>query len=205
MKLQRVGGFASIGLGCILAIYVVCQLLGVFQSFDLRDAAKGLQYASASVTAEFISNLLGILGSIAVVLMILAVRDRMEKMAPNLMRIVVIGGSIGGALWLAAALTGIAGVPTILKAQDASAYVAAMALTDGLLGASEHALGWALLLICWVALKNRDLPKVLSYILGLKGVIMIVTLGIIQLQAAGGLLGIISYPWLGIALLRSKS
>ena len=161
--------------------------------------------AGTSPVTQFILHLLSVIGGITVVLIVLAVRDRMANMAPNLMRIVVIGGSIGGALWLTATFTEIAGVPAILNAKDASAYIAAMALTDGLLGASEFALGWALLLIACAALKYRDLPKMLCYILALKGAVMIVTFGVSALQTAGAVLGIISYPWLGIMLLRKKS
>ena len=205
MKLQKLGGFASMALGLILAIFVVLMLLGILEQFNYENPVKSLESASSSPVREFTSNLLVVLGSIAAVLLVLGVRDRMEKMAPNLMRIVVICGAIGGALWLTAALTGITGVPEILNAKDASAYMAMMALVDGLEGACEHALGWALLLICWVTLKNRDLPKMLSYILGFKGVVMIVTFGMYPLQLAGVILGIISYPWLGIMLLRGKS
>lgn len=206
MKTQKVGGLASIVLGCILAIYVVLVLLGVFQSVGWEDPVKALEAAaSTSSVTQFISHLLSVIGSITVVLIVLAVRDRMVNMAPNLMRIVVIGGSIGGALWLTATFAEIAGVPEILNGKDASAYMAVMALNDGLLGASEFALGWALLLIACVALKHRDLTKMLCYVLALKGAVMIVTFGVSALQTAGAVLGIISYPWLGIMLLRSKS
>ena len=206
MRIQKIGGFASIVLGCILAIYVVLVLLGVVQTVGWEDPVKALEAAaSTSPVTQFISHLLSVIGGITVVLIVLAVRDRMANMAPNLMRIVVIGGSIGGALWLTATFTEIAGVPAILNAKDASAYMAAMALTDGLLGASEFALGWALLLIACVALKHRDLTKMLCYVLALKGAVMIVTFGVSALQTAGAVLGIISYPWLGIMLMRNKS
>jgi hypothetical protein len=206
MRIQKLGGFASIVLGCILAIYVVFVLLGVVQTVGWEDPVKALEAAASTLSAtQFISHLLSVIGGITVVLIVLAVRDRMVNMAPNLMRIVVIGGSIGGALWLTATFTEIAGVPAILNAKNASAYMAAMALTDGLLGASEFALGWALLLIACVALKHRDLTKMLCYVLALKGAVMIVTFGVSALQTAGVVLGIISYPWLGIMLMRSKN
>lgn len=206
MRIHKIGGFASIVLGCILAIYVALLLLGVFQSVGWEDPVKALEAAAGtSPVTQFISHLLGVIGSITVVLIVLAVRDRMANMAPNLMRIVVIGGSVGGALWLTARMTETVSLPAILDAKDASAYMGVMALNDGLLGASEFALGWALFLIACVALKYRDLPKMLCFVLGLKGALMIVTFGVSALQTAGVVLGIISYPWLGIMLLRSKS
>jgi len=204
MRLQKLGGFASIGIGCILVIGTVLHLR-IWPPNGGEDPAKYLEAIDASPIEAFIYNLLSVLGSIAIVLVVLAVRDRMEKMAPNLMRIVVICGSIGGALWLTASFTGIAGVPEILNAKDLSASMVVVAFTEGLLGASEHAMGWALLLICWAALRNKDLPKSLSLVLGIKGILMIVTFGMFPLQLAGALLGVFAYPWLGIALLRSKS
>jgi hypothetical protein len=206
MRIQKIGGFSSIVLGCILAIYVVLVLLGVVQTVGWEDPVKALEAAaSTSPVTQIIGHLLSVIGGITVVLIVLAVRDRMAIMAPNLMRIVVIGGSIGGALWLTATFTEIAGVPAILNAKDSSAYMAVMALTDGLLGASEFALGWALLLIACVALEHRDLTKMLCYILALKGAVMIVTFGVSALQTTGAVLGIISYPWLGVMLMRNKS
>jgi hypothetical protein len=145
------------------------------------------------------------LWSIAFILIVLALRERMQASAPNLMRIAVIGVSITSALSLAAGLIGIVGMPSIVSAKDASAFRAVMAMFFGLITAADHALGWALLLSGWAALKTARLPKILSYVLVIKGVVMILEFTAQPLMLVGMLLGIVFWPWLGIVLLRSKS
>lgn len=100
---------------------------------------------------------------------------------------------------------GIVGMPSIVSAKDASAFRAVMAMSLGLSTAGDTALGWALLLIGWAALKTKGLPRILSYFSVLKGVVMILEFAVQPLMIVGLLLGIVFYPWLGIVLLRSKS
>jgi len=210
MKLQKIGGFGSIGSAFLCAIYLVILLLvfpslGLVGPSDWNDPVKGLDAGSASPITFFLLNLESILWSIAFILIVLALRERMQASAPNLMRIAVIGVSITSALSLAAGLIGIVGMPSIVSAKDASAFRAVMAMFFGLITAADHALGWALLLSGWAALKTAKLPKILSYGLVIKGVVMILEFTAQPLTLVGLLLGIVFWPWLGIVLLRSKS
>jgi hypothetical protein len=74
-----------------------------------------------------------------------------------------------------------------------------------LITAGYHALGWALLLIGWAALKTKGLPQILSYLLVLAGIfsILMITMGPFGFVVL--LLGIAWGLWLGIVLLRTKS
>jgi len=210
MKLQKVGGFGSIGTAILLVIALVIMLfvfphLGLVGPSDWFDPVKGLNAASTSPITFFLFNLVNILWSIAVILIVLALRERMQASAPNLMRIALIGVSIACALWLSGGLIGIVGMPSIVSAKDVSAYRAAMGVLFGLFSTGDHAMGWALLLIGWAALRTGGLPRILSYFSVLKGIFMILQFVAQPLMVVEMLLGIVFYLWLGIVLLRSKS
>jgi hypothetical protein len=208
MKLQKVGGYASIGNAVLLVIVLVIMLvvfprLGLTGLNDSLDPAKSFKAMNASPAAFYILDVELILFGIASMLMVLALRERMQIGAPNLMRIAVIGVSITAALWLAQGLIGMAGMPSIASAKDASAFRAVMAIFSGLGVAADSALGWALLLIGCAALRTGGLPRPLGYFAVLKGIVMIFEFAAQPLMLVGGVLGIIFYPWLGILLLTS--
>jgi hypothetical protein len=210
MKLQKIGGVGSIGFACLCVIYLVFFLL-VFPRFglvgpsDWIDPVKSNAAWSTSPITIILMNLESILLSIALILIALALRERMQAGVPNLMRIVVIGASIACVLWLASALIDITGSPSIASAQDVSARRAVIAMYFGLIFAGDHALGWVLLLIGGAALKTRGLPQILSYLLMLCGILGILEFAVQPFMFVGLILGIIWGVWLGVVLLRSKA
>jgi len=107
-------------------------------------------------------------------------------------------------LLLAAAIIEITVSPTIASAQNLSTRRAVTAMYIGLIFAGDHALGWVLLLIGWAALKTRGLPRILSYLLVLYGIIAILEFAVHPFMIVGVILGIIWGVWLGVVLLRSK-
>jgi hypothetical protein len=211
MKLQKLGGYAALGVGLLLVIMVITAIAlrhsnsGIAAWNDPVKRLDAIGSASPVATfAEYVSEyVLMLFMPIAVVPFVLALRERMQTSAPNLMRAVVIAASIACALWIAYGLVGILGVPSIAEAKDYSAYRAVAALLSGLSLGGDGALGWALLLIGGAALKNKGLPRTLSYLCVIKGVIMILEFGRMGIVIAGVLLGLVIYPWLGIVLLRS--
>ncbi len=209
MKLQKIGGVASIGFACLCAIFLVFYFLvfprlGLVGSSDWIDPVKINAAWSTSPITFVLFNLEPILFSIALILIALALRERMQAGVPNLMRIVVIGVSIACALLLASALIEITVSPTIASAQDLSTRKAVTAMYLGLIFAGDHALGWVLLLIGWAALKTRGLPRILSYLLMLYGIVAIFEFAVHPFMFVGVILGIIWGVWLGVVLLRSK-
>ena len=210
MKLQKIGGVGSIGFACLCAIYLVFFFL-VFPSLglvgpnDWIDPVKDIAAWGASAITFFLFNLASILLIIAIILIVLALRERMQAGAPNLMRVVVIGASIACALWLAGALVDIIGKPPIVGAKDASACRAVMGVYLGLVIAGDHAWGWVLLLIGWAALKTKGLPRILSYLSVLGGILGILEFAVQPLMFVFIFLGIVWGVWLGVVLLRSKA
>lgn len=210
MKLQKIGGVGSIGNAFLCAIYLVFFLLvlpslGLVGPNDWIDPVKSIAAQSASPITFFLLNLEFILLSIAFILIVLALRERMQASAPNLMRIGVIGVSIACALWLAAGLIDIVGMPSIVSAKDASAYRAQMGVLLSMAIGGDYATGWALLLIGWAALKTKGLPRILSYLFMVVGIVMILAFVVQPFMFVSLFLGIIWGLWLGVVLLRSKA
>jgi hypothetical protein len=183
---------------------LVFPRLGLVGPNDWVDPVKNFSAMNASPVTFFIMDLELILFGIASILMVLALRERMQIGAPHLMQLAVIGVSITSALWLAQGLIAMAGMPSIVGAKDASAFRAVMAVFAGLGVAADSALGWTLLLIGCAALRTRRLPRLLGYFAILKGIVMIFEFVAPPFMIVGGLLGVIFYPWLGIALWSSK-
>jgi hypothetical protein len=210
MKLQKIGGFGSIasaliGVSYLMIVRFVYPRLGLFGPSDRADPIKGITAENASPITFFLLNLDLILWSMAFILIILALRERMRTNAPNVMRIALIGVSTTYALMLAAGLIGIVGMPSIVSAKDASAYRALMGVCFGLIVAGDHATGWALLLIGWAALKTGGLPRILSYFSVLVGIAFILDFAAKPLLPVSLFLCILWNVWLGVVLLRGKT
>ena len=205
MKMQKIGGISSLVNAFLMVFFIV---VGGFvlklQPSDFYDSMTGFDKMRAMPNVFYILYLGGILSSIAYFPMVLALKEKMQDSSPNLMLLALIGVSIICALMFAAAFIGILGMPLIVSSKDASAFRAIGTIYSSLGIASEFSMGWVLLLIGWAALKIKRLPRILSYLFVLKGVVMILEIAVASLSGVGILLGLIFYTWLGIYLLRNK-
>lgn len=210
MKLQKVGGVASIANAVLTVIFLVILLvvfprLGLFGPDDSMDPAKGIPAWAASPFTFFSVEIVYILYAIAGLLVILALRERMRADAPILTQVALIVTAISCALWLAAGLVEHAVRLPIINARDTSAYRAAMGVFFGLSDGGDHAAGWASLVIGWAALKTAKLPRILGYLIVLVGLMFIFDFLAMVLAMVGLCLLIIQAVWLGVVLLRTKS
>jgi hypothetical protein len=198
MKLQKIGALGSF----VSAFF----MLGcVFSSIDMSfDPTKGFDTISASSNSFMFVYLGLILGAMGEIAFVSALRERMQEGAPNLMGVAVIGLSITCALWIAGALIGIVGMPSVITAEDASAYRAVGRVIISLLTGGDFAAGWVLLVIGLAALNTRSLPLILSLLSIIKGLDMIFSFLVESLVYIGMLLGLVFYTWLGIVLLRKN-
>jgi hypothetical protein len=134
----------------------------------------------------------------------LALRDRLEAGALNLMKIALIGTSIASALWLAAGTIGIKVGFSIANANDISAFRSYFGIWLGLSLAGDFVFGWIILMVGCAGLKTSKLPRILGWLLTVEGIFFIGNL----IQGLSGLvgtvLGIITQIWLGIVLLAEK-
>ncbi len=216
MKLQKVGGYASIVYGLLALFFLVIIIfvlpgLGLVEPSDWSDPVKGMAAGDKSPATFFLMNLDFVLLGITIVLIALALQERMEEEAPNLMRLVVIGASISAALWFSGGLIAITGFPPIISAKDISAYRALNNVYFGLGIAGDHASGWSLLLSGWVAIKTGKLPRLLGFLLIFVGILWILEFfscghylyGLLVL--VGLLIHVIANLWLGTVFLRNRS
>jgi len=208
MNLQRVGGIASVVNTFLWAFFlfiliVLFPRIGLVDPNDWRDAAKGIAAWSASPVTFSLLNLDFILMSIATLLTILGIRQRLQTDAQALMGITVIAGSVFSALWLAGALTEWGARASIAATKDLSAYLSLENSIQGLFSAAAHSLGWALLLSGWAALKSRKLRRIPIYLAMIGGLFFLLEFVIPFFGFIGSAFFIVASFWLGIALMKS--
>jgi hypothetical protein len=210
MKLQKVGGVASLanGILAVLLIYLMGVLfprLGMVSPKDLLDPVKGIAAWTASPMTFFVGDIDILLWGIAPFLVVLALRERMQASAPILTQIALVAISIASGLWIVLGIAPQAIRPFMISAGDGSAYRAIAILILGLNNSADHACGWSLLLIGWAALKTTALPRVLACLIVLTGLFFILDFFAEALAAGGGVMFAIISFWLGITLLRTKN
>jgi hypothetical protein len=166
-------------------------------------------------TVIFSTNLLMyVIFGFALVVLSLALYDRLKSGAPALVQVAVAIGIIWAGSLIASGMVANAGLATVVSlyakdpAQAALTWQGIEAVVNGLGNANGEILGGPLtLLVSLAALRAGGLPKGLN-ILGLSvGAVGIITI-IPALNALTGVFGlgqIIWFIWLGIVLLRNTS
>jgi hypothetical protein len=164
-------------------------------------------------TVIFATNLLMyVFFGFALIVLSLALFDRMKSGAPALMQVATVIGIIWAGSLIASGMAANAGLATIVAlyakepTQAALTSQAIEAITNGLGNANGEILGGPLtLLVSLAALRTGGLPKGLSILGVLVGAVGIITIipALNALVAVFGLGQIIWFVWLGIVLLRS--
>jgi hypothetical protein len=149
---------------------------------------------------------------ILLVVLALALHDRLKAGAPAVAQIATAIGLIWAGLVIASGLVATLGIRAVGElyatdtAQAGAVWTAVETVVGGLGGEAGEILGgvW-LLLVGWAALRARKLPRALSYlgiVLGVAGMITVVP----PLEPAAFLYGvglIVWFVWLGIVMLRT--
>lgn len=212
--LQKVGGYAAIaqGLGFVALLII---LFTVFVPKGLTppvDPAKEIAAAAGSPAPFLIINLIVVLFSITIILVTLALNDRLQAGAPTRMRLAVIAATIGGALFLANGIISFTGYPPLvltLSLTDNAAAIATVraldAVVEGLLSAAIFAYGASALLWGWGALSTKGLPMPLSYFVLLAGGVAVLSFVVPPFGLIGPVINVVWSLWLGWVLLRQPS
>lgn len=212
MKLQKLGGFAAIALFCA-SIASTTMLLIAFRELtnlgEIYDPVWMISAYQKSTAAFWAFYIIGILTGILTVLLTLALQERMQVKAPNLMRLAVIAASAYSALFITAMIGGFFRNILVTGMNDMSVFRAFLVLHEFLGNAAISILGWGLLLIGWAALKTHALSRALGCFILAYGIVSIFTFAfaVSKFMAGsyiGGLLGLIVFLWLGVALLRQQ-
>jgi hypothetical protein len=213
--LQKVGGFAAI-------FHAVAYVVGIGLALTLiapvlnADAAGYLARMVSLKTVMYLWIFICYsLVSVALVVCVLALYERMKSDSPILMSLASLFGIIWAGLILASGnlmLHDFGYLADLYRADPASAQTVWMALRpveDGIVSGNEMVGSLWILLLSIAALKNRRLPRALSVFGVVIAVAGLSTLIPAVMEATQDMifgLGSIAWSaWLGVVLLRQKS
>ena len=211
--LQKSGGFAALYMAIAHLIGIV-TFIAVLDYINITDPAQKVALNVEKQTVIFSTNLLMyVFFGFALIVLSLALYDRLKSGAPALMQVAAAIGIIWAGSLIASGMAANAGLATVaaLYAKDptqaALTFQAIESITNGLGNANGEILGGPLtLLVSIAALRTGGLPKGLNILGLLVGAVGIITI-IPTLNALVGVFGlgqIAWFVWLGIVLLRSN-
>ena len=210
--LQKSGGIAALYMAISHLIGFVIFIV-VLDYLNITDPAQKLAMNIEKQTVIFSTNLLMyVFFGFALIVLSLALYDRMKSGAPALMQVATAIGIIWAGSLIASGMAANAGLATIVAlytkdtTQAALTFQAIESITNGLGNANGEVLGGPLtLLVSLAALRTGGFPKglnILGVSVGAVGIITIIP-ALNPLVAVFGLGQIIWFVWLGIVLLRS--
>jgi hypothetical protein len=217
-QFQKVGGVAALVLAAtkgISAVFLVVGLRGGLSTSDvLYGSAKSLASQEGHASMALVQALLiGFPYTLALIILALALYERWRGKAAQLAGTATILAVVAFGFYLSLAVTTVVGMPGILQiygqdhTQGLNAYFTFNVVTLGLRQTGAFALGCFLLLVGWIVLRTRDLPRPIAYLAMVAGAGFILRGFVAPLTV--GLVGDIALTvwaaWLGILMLRSRS
>ena len=212
-NLQRSGGLAALYLAVAYLVGLVLFIV-VLDYVNITDAAQKVALIVENQMVFFATNLLlYVFFGIFLVILALALYDRLKAGAPALMQVATVIGIIWAGSLVASGMISNAGlVPTatlyaVDPVQAALTWQGIEIVADGIGNGNGEILGgvW-ILLVSLAALRTGGLPKslnVLGLLIGAVGIISLLP-GLTDLVALFGLSQMVWYAGVGIVLLRSE-
>jgi len=211
--LQKFGGFAALYQAAAYLIGLVLFLV-VLQSPGITDPAKRVALLIEQQMVIFSTNLLMyVFFGVFLIVLALALYDRLRAGAPALMQVGTALGIIWAGSLIASGMVSNAGIDPVVAlyatdpAQAALTWQGIETVASGLGNGNGEILGglWTLL-VGVSALRTGGLPKGLSILGLLVGAVGIISIfpGLTGLVGIFGLGQLIWFVWLGIVLLRGN-
>lgn len=212
--LQKSGGLAALYMAIAHLIGIIIFLV-VLDYLNLTDPAQKVALNVEKQAVIFSTNLLMyVFFGFALIVLSLALFDRMKAGAPALMQVATAVGIIWAGSLIASGMVANAGLATVvaLEAKDPSQAVLVFqsidAVANGLGNANGEILGgfWTLL-VSLAAFRAGRLTKGMNLLGAVVGAVGILTIIPVLTDFTGvfGLGQIVWFIWLGIVLLRSNS
>lgn len=209
-NLQKFGGFAALYLAFAYLIGMVIFIL-VLDYPSISDPAQKVALLIEMQMVTFSTNLLMyVFFGVILVVLALALYDRLKSGAPALMQVATAIGIIWAGSLVASGMVANAGIAPVVAlyatdpAQAALTWQGIESVVSGLGNGNGEILGglWVLL-VSVAALRAGGLPTGLNIIGLLVGAVGIISIfpGLIELSGVFGLSQIIWFVWLGIVLL----
>lgn len=213
---QRMGGIAAL-LGAATNLFALVTLLTLLEpkGYGSDDPAQVVAFLADNeglMRAWYV--VIWLVFGVAMILLSLGLYDRLESGSPARAQAVTTFGLIYAVLVIVMGALSINNLSTVVDlygknpSQAATVWLTLDSVEAGLGAGGGETLVAALwlLLLSWVALRAKELPRVLNYlglVLGLAGSLSIVLASLV-LSAVYGLGLIIWLVWLGIVMLRTS-
>jgi hypothetical protein len=209
--LQKFGGFAALYMASAHLIGIVIYLV-ILDYLSITDPAQKVALNVEKQTVVFSTNLLMyVIFGFALIVLSLALYNRMKSGAPALLQVATAIGIIWAGSLIASGMIANAGLATVVAlyvkdpAQATLIWQGIEAVASGLGNGNGEILGglWTLL-VNLAALRGSGLPKglnVLGLSVGAVGIITVIP-ALNTLTSVFGLGQIIWFVWLGITLIR---
>lgn len=214
-NLQKMGGFAALYSGAALLVAMVGFLVVV----DILGVTDPLQKVAQLVENQaflyFLNLISYVFWGIILVVLVLALNERLKADSPAMMQIATAIGLIWAGIVIASGQVTNLGMGIVVDlygtdpAQASTVWMAIDSVAQGLGSAGGEILGgtWVLL-VSWAALKAGKLSRVLNYfgvVVGVGGLLSAVPALFGVFGIIFGLGKIVWSIWLGIVMLRSKT
>jgi hypothetical protein len=212
-NVQKIGGFAALYLAVAYAIGIALFLVVLDYPHIVEPAQKVALLVNQSMVIYLTNLILYVLFGIFLVVLALALYERLQAVASAIIRMATAIGMIWAGMLIASGMVANAGIVPIVAlygkdpAQAAVAWVAIESVSNGLSSANGEILGgvW-MLLVTWAAWHRNGLPRRLNYlglVVGVLGIVSAVP-GLNDLTGLFGVSQMLWFVWLGIVLVRWK-
>jgi hypothetical protein len=216
-NLQKMGGIAAlIGAATNLYALVMFVTLLVPKGYGSDDPVQAMAFlAGNQAFMRVFDIIIYLVFALSLIFLSLALYERLKAGSPVLAQAVTTFGLIYAVLVIVVGILEISNLNTIVKlygenpAQAATVWLMLDSVATGLGGGGGETLVNALwiLLLSYVALWARELPKVLNYlglVIGVAGILTVLLTSLLLIAVVYGLGLIIWLAWLGIVMLRSS-
>jgi hypothetical protein len=208
--LQKVGGFAALYAGVAYIVGMLGFILIVGWPEDPIQQVVVL--VNNQVTQHILYVIVYQVWAVFLVVLTLAVYERIKADSPAVMQIATAIGVIWATVVIASGMIFNIGMDNVVglygkdPTQATTVWLVIASVCDGLGGGNEVLGGLWMLLISWSALQAGGLPKALNYlgiVVGAAGILSALP-GLSDVGLIFGLVQIVWFIWLGIVLLRSN-
>ncbi len=211
-NLQKAGGIAALfeTMAYIVGFGVMGTLLNPGSTEGWSSAQKLAFVLERKALFQAWTTFIYVIFGIALVVLTVALHERLRDRAHDLMKIATPFGLIWAGLAIASGMVASVGLETVAAihvrdvAQATSTWVAIDAIQNGLGGGVEIVGGVWVLLISAASFRSTAFPKVLGYlglVVGLAGVLTVVPM-LKDLAMVFGISQILWFAWIAIVLLR---